>query len=112
MLLLEEIEADDVFHGSVGVGETELLLTISIGVEIDNEAGEILGVVPEQAGAEEDIGADMAQNGLIFVVFGDVGLAITDRGKHRDGKDAIATESPVVAVSETDGIVLIAYFIE
>ena len=112
LFLFQEIEADDIFHGSVCVGETELLLTISIGVGIDNEAGEILGVVPEQAGAEKDIGTDMAQNGLVFVVFGDVGLAITDRWEHRHSKDAIAAESPVVPITYADGIVLLAHFVE
>ena len=58
LLLFQEVEADDIFHGSVGIRETKLTFAIGVCMEVDNEAGEILGVVPEQTGAEKHICAD------------------------------------------------------
>ena len=79
MFFLEEVETNDVFDGSIGVGEAELAFAIGIGVEIDYEAGEVFGVVPEEAGAEEYIGTDVAQDGFVEVVLGDVGLSTPAR---------------------------------
>ena len=112
MFLFEEIESDNVFDGSVGVGEAKLAFAIGIGVEIDHEAGEVFGVVPEEAGAEEDVGTDIAKDSFIEVVLGDVGLSITYGRQDGHSKDAVATEGPVVAISDADGIVLIADFVE
>ena len=36
LLLLQEVETDDVFHGSVGIGEAELTLAVGVGVEVNH----------------------------------------------------------------------------
>ena len=81
-------------------------------MEVYYDAGEILGIVPKKTGTEEYIGTDIAQYCFVKVVFCDVGLSVTYRRKDGHSEDAVASEGPVVAVADADGIVLIADFVE
>ena len=108
LFLFEEIETDDVFHGSVCVGETELIPAIGIGMNVEHKAGEVFGVVPKEAGAEENIGADVSQDGLVHVVFCDVGLPVANGWEDGYCEDAIVTKGPIVAIPNADGVVFIA----
>lgn len=109
---LKEVESEYILHRTISVRKPELALPVAIGVEVDDNTGKVLGIVPEKAGAEEYVGTYPTQYRVVVVGIGDVGLAVSERRYDADGKYAVTTERPVVAIPDADGIVTVRDVIE
>ena len=72
LCFFEEIKADDKLERSIVIGQTEILLSIMIGVELEHHTSKIMSVVPEQTRLSEKVGAEVLQSESVIIAFGNV----------------------------------------
>lgn len=111
--LFPEVEAEHILECSVGVGQTKLVLAVVVGVQLKDKSAEDFRVVPEKRQAEVEIGGEVVEYGMFFLLrLGDVRTPVAYVWHDRCSQEHVASEHTVVVVAYADAVVMVVYVVE